>query len=50
MSSRLVVISNRLPMGANPSGGLVVALHDTLAKSGGCWIGAHPETGTVEEL
>jgi trehalose 6-phosphate synthase len=49
MSSRLVVISNRLPMGANPSGGLVVALHDTLAKSGGCWIGAHPETGTVED-
>lgn len=45
MSSRLVVISNRLPMGPNPSGGLVVALHDTLAKSGGCWIGAHPETG-----
>lgn len=43
--SRLVVISNRLPMGSNPSGGLVVALHDVLARSGGCWIGAHPETG-----
>ncbi|WP_156840940.1 alpha,alpha-trehalose-phosphate synthase (UDP-forming) [Novosphingobium aquimarinum] len=46
MSGRLVVISNRLPMGDNPSGGLVVALHDALTQSGGCWIGAHPETGS----
>lgn len=45
MTSRLFVVSNRLPMGANPFGGLVVALHDALARSGGCWIGAHPEPG-----
>ena len=36
--SRLVVVSNRLPLGENPSGGLVVALADAL-KDGGLWIG-----------
>ena len=36
--SRLVVISNRLPLGDSPSGGLVVALQDALA-GGGVWIG-----------
>ena len=49
MSSRLIVVSNRIPMGSKPSGGLVVALNDALSKSGGLWIGAHPETGTGEE-
>lgn len=44
--ARVVVVSNRLPLGENPSGGLVVALHDVLGKSGGCWIGAHSETGS----
>lgn len=38
-SSRLVVVSNRLPLGDNPSGGLVVALEDALGTSGGVWIG-----------
>lgn len=42
--SRLVVISNRLPLGDNPSGGLVVALQDTLKSSGGLWIGFSGET------
>ena len=37
--SRLVVISNRLPLGDNPSGGLVVAMDDALRSSGGLWIG-----------
>ncbi|MBK4217996.1 trehalose-6-phosphate synthase [Paracoccus caeni] len=37
--SRLVVVSNRLPLGDNPSGGLVVALQDALRQSGGLWIG-----------
>jgi len=37
--SRLVVVSNRLPLGDNPSGGLVVALEDALRGSGGLWIG-----------
>ena len=35
---RLVVVSNRLPLGDNPSGGLVVALREALA-SGGIWVG-----------
>ena len=35
---RLVVVSNRLPLGDNPSGGLVVALKEALAD-GGVWVG-----------
>ena len=37
--SRLVVLSNRMPLGDNPSGGLVVALKDQLEAMGGLWIG-----------
>lgn len=37
-------------MGDTPSGGLVVALHDALAKSGGCWIGAHPDPGRSDSF
>ena len=37
---RLVCVSNRIPLGADPSGGLVVALGDVLAGSDGVWIGA----------
>ena len=44
MSGRLIVVSNRIPTEAEPSGGLVVALHDCLSERGGLWIGAHPET------
>ncbi|TQS71291.1 trehalose-6-phosphate synthase [Rhodobacteraceae bacterium] len=36
---RLICVSNRIPSGPNPSGGLVVALHDTLLETGGIWIG-----------
>ena len=43
MSGRLIVISNRIPTEAEPSGGLVVALHSALTDHGGIWIGAHPE-------
>ncbi len=46
MSGRLVVVSNRIPTEAEPSGGLVVALHECLKAEGGLWIGAAP--GTVE--
>lgn len=35
---RLVCVSNRLP-GENSSGGLVVALHGALKRSGGVWVG-----------
>lgn len=48
MPSRLIVVSNRIPLGAQSAGGLVVALNDALAKSGGLWVGAHPETGNGE--
>ncbi len=36
---RLIAVSNRLPTGPNPTGGLVVALSDVLAGSGGLWVG-----------
>lgn len=38
--SRLFVYSNRLPLGSNPSGGLVVALGKTMDRQGGVWVGA----------
>ncbi len=36
---RLIVVSNRLPQGATPSGGLVVALDEVLRDTKGLWIG-----------
>ncbi|MGN7868821.1 alpha,alpha-trehalose-phosphate synthase (UDP-forming) [Paracoccus sp. 22332] len=42
--SRLVAVSNRIPLGDNPSGGLVVALQDALRTSGGLWVGFSGET------
>ena len=52
MSGKLVVVSNRIPTGAPSSGGLVVALHDALTRSGGVWVGAHPDqdAGDPESL
>lgn len=41
--TRLVVVSNRMPLGDNPSGGLVVALREQLAADGGLWIGWNGE-------
>jgi trehalose 6-phosphate synthase len=49
MAERLVVVSNRIPTGDTPSGGLVVALGDMMAQRGGIWIGAHPDTGVPSE-
>lgn len=43
---RLVVVSNRIPTDAQPSGGLVVALHEALESRGGVWIGS---SGTMAE-
>ena len=40
---RLVILSNRIPTGATPSGGLIVALHDCLTAQGGVWIGSAEE-------
>lgn len=37
---RLIVVSNRIPTGEAPSGGLVVAVHDALKARGGIWIGS----------
>ncbi len=45
-NSRLICVSNRIPTGPSPSGGLVVALEDVLKRSGGIWIGSDPD-GTV---
>ncbi|MBS0126381.1 alpha,alpha-trehalose-phosphate synthase (UDP-forming) [Thetidibacter halocola] len=50
MTGRLIVLSNRIPTEAQPSGGLVVALHDCLTQRGGIWIGAAAEpTATPDE-
>ena len=43
MSGRLIVLSNRIPTDAQPSGGLVVALHEALSERGGIWIGSSGE-------
>lgn len=43
MTGRLVVVSNRIPTDAKPAGGLMVALHDCLAETGGLWIGTAPD-------
>ncbi|MGZ9810393.1 alpha,alpha-trehalose-phosphate synthase (UDP-forming) [Pseudoroseicyclus sp. H15] len=43
MTGRLIVVSNRIPTGDVPSGGLVVAIHEALTGRGGLWIGAHPD-------
>jgi trehalose 6-phosphate synthase len=44
MMSRLFVLSNRIPTEAEPSGGLVVALHDCLTARGGVWVGSAADT------
>ncbi len=46
---RLVVVSNRIPKGDVPAGGLVFALHEALRGSGGLWIGAAAPTPTAED-
>ena len=40
---RLICLSNRIPLGPNPSGGLVIALGDALTEQGGIWIGTSGE-------
>ncbi|KAA2311765.1 trehalose-6-phosphate synthase [Puniceibacterium sp. HSS470] len=55
MTGRLIVVSNRIPTQAVASGGLVVALHDALSKTGGVWIGANSDpvetqTDTLTEI
>ena len=50
MSGRLIVVSNRVPLGGQGSGGLVVAMHECLTDQGGIWIGAKQiEDGTPSE-
>lgn len=41
---RLIVVSNRIPKGDVPAGGLVFAIHDALTGAGGLWIGAADPT------
>jgi trehalose 6-phosphate synthase len=40
---RLICVSNRIPLGDGSSGGLVVALADVLAETGGLWVGSSGE-------
>ena len=50
MSERLLVVSNRLPLGGPGSGGLVVALHECLDERGGLWVGSREtESETASE-
>jgi trehalose 6-phosphate synthase len=46
---RLVVLSNRIPKGDVPAGGLVFALHEALTGAGGIWIGAADPTPEAED-
>ena len=41
---RLIVVSNRIPKGDVPAGGLVFAIHEALTEAGGLWIGAGDPT------
>jgi trehalose 6-phosphate synthase len=41
---RLIVVSNRIPKGDVPAGGLVFALHEALSEAGGIWVGAADPT------
>ena len=49
MAGRLIVVSNRVPLGGVGSGGLVVALHEALTAEGGIWIGAEDIEGEADE-
>ncbi len=46
---RLIVVSNRMPKGDLPAGGLVFALHEALSEIGGLWIGAADPTPRAED-
>ena len=43
-NARLIVVSNRIPKGDVPAGGLVFALHEALKGEGGIWIGSADPT------
>ena len=49
MAGRLIVVSNRIPEGPNPAGGLVVALKDAITEKNGTWIGAYGEPGEATD-
>ncbi|WP_371156874.1 trehalose-6-phosphate synthase [Jannaschia sp. 2305UL9-9] len=46
---RLIVLSNRLPKGDVPAGGLIFALHEALSGAGGIWIGSADPTETADD-
>ena len=46
---RLIVVSNRIPKGDVPAGGLVFAMHEALTVAGGLWIGAADPTDRAED-
>ncbi|CTQ48175.1 alpha,alpha-trehalose-phosphate synthase (UDP-forming) [Jannaschia donghaensis] len=43
-SGRIIVVSNRIPKGDVPAGGLVFAIDEVLTAAGGLWIGAADPT------
>jgi trehalose 6-phosphate synthase len=46
MAGRLIVVSNRVPLNGQGSGGLVVALHEALvSEDEGVWVGSEPVEG-----
>jgi trehalose 6-phosphate synthase len=50
MAGRLIVVSNRVPLDGQGSGGLVVALHEALAaEAEGIWIGSEPVEGEASD-
>ena len=49
MAGRLIVVSNRIPEGPNPAGGLVVALKDAITEKNGTWIGAYGKPGEATD-
>ena len=44
---RLIVVSNRIPKGDVPAGGLIFAIHEALSEFGGLWIGAGDPGGSA---
>ncbi|WP_281826089.1 alpha,alpha-trehalose-phosphate synthase (UDP-forming) [Jannaschia rubra] len=46
---RLIVVSNRIPKGDVPAGGLVFAIHEALSGAGGLWIGAADPTPRADD-
>lgn len=49
-NGQLLVLSNRIPKGDVPAGGLVYALHEALTGAGGTWIGTADPSHSAEPV